>query len=495
MNKGKKFLSDLKLYSDYFKWQEDKGRYETWEEACDSILGGHKEKYSHLNIQEELETAKLQMYDKRVLASQRNLQYRYPQLKNNNERLFNCVGALFNKNDYFNKFFYILLSGCGLDFSLRKQFTSQLSNIQERTLGTKTFVVPDSIEGWADSLGVLMSSYFVDKQPFPEYAGHKIKFDYSLIRPKGAYISGGFRAPGPEGLKQSLEKIETLIDNWLIKEGNELRGILVYDIIMHAADAVLSGGVRRSATSILIDEDDEELKSAKLGDWRQENPQRARSNNAVGLYRNKFSYEDLDNIVKLNQGDNDLSFIFVHDEYEISNPCFTGDMSVLTNEGYKTFEDLEQEKEVSFIDALGNPNTGKVTCTGAKKVIELKFRNRPSIFCTPQHLFMTTEQEEVEAQDLKKKQIAPYLNQDFDLDVEFIKYGFLQGDGCLGRLSSKAHKGLEINLSQKDSDIATLFGIPLQNKVYINGFNEILQNLGFSSKPLPERELPLSLKD
>lgn len=321
MNKGKKFLSDLKLYSDYFKWQEDKGRYETWEEACDSILEGHKEKYSHLNIQEELETAKLQMYDKRVLASQRNLQYRYPQLKNNNERLFNCVGALFNKNDYFNKFFYILLSGCGLDFSLRKQFTSQLSNIQERTLGTKTFVVPDSIKGWADSLGVLMSSYFVDKQPFPEYAGHKIKFDYSLIRPKGAYISGGFRAPGPEGLKQSLEKIEALIDNWLIKEGNELRGILVYDIIMHAADAVLSGGVRRSATSILIDEDDEELKSAKLGNWRQENPQRARSNNAVGLYRNKFSYEDLDNIVKLNQGDNDLSFIFVHDEYEISNPC------------------------------------------------------------------------------------------------------------------------------------------------------------------------------
>jgi ribonucleoside-triphosphate reductase len=320
-NKGKKFLSDLKLYSDYFKWQEDKGRYETWEEACDSILDGHKEKYEDLNIQKELDLAREQMHDKRVLASQRSLQYRYPQLKNNNERLFNCVGALFNKNDYFNKFFYILLSGCGLDFSLRKQFTKQVSNIKERTLGTKTFVIPDSIEGWADSLGVLMSSYFVDKQSFPKYSGYKIKFDFSLIRLKGAYISGGFRAPGAEGLKQSLEKIESLIDNWISKEGSEVRGLLIYDIMMHAADAVLSGGVRRSATSILIDENDEELKGAKLGNWRQENPQRARSNNAVGLFRNKFSYEELNNIIELNQGDNDLSFIFVHDEYEISNPC------------------------------------------------------------------------------------------------------------------------------------------------------------------------------
>ena len=38
MQKGKKFLSDLKLHSDYFKWLEDKGRYETWEDACDNII-------------------------------------------------------------------------------------------------------------------------------------------------------------------------------------------------------------------------------------------------------------------------------------------------------------------------------------------------------------------------------------------------------------------------------------------------------------------------
>ena len=45
MQKGKKFLSDLKLHSDYFKWLEDKGRYETWEDACENIIDGHRKKY------------------------------------------------------------------------------------------------------------------------------------------------------------------------------------------------------------------------------------------------------------------------------------------------------------------------------------------------------------------------------------------------------------------------------------------------------------------
>jgi ribonucleoside-triphosphate reductase len=328
MNKGKKFLSDLKLYSDYFKWREDLGRYENWNEACESIMNGHRAKYSSevdsaewSKLSDLMEEAEKAIKEQLVLASQRNLQYRYPQIARNNERMYNCVGVLFDKNEYFQKCFHVLLSGCGLDFSLRERFISKLSPIYKRTLGTKTFVIPDSIEGWSDALGVLISSYLGDNQPFPEYAGYEIKFDYSLIREKGAMISGGFRAPGPEGLKQSLERIEALIDKWITTEGNEIRSILVYDIIMHAADAVLSGGVRRSACSVLIDPWDEEMVKAKMGNWRKENPQRARSNNAIGLIRGKFTKEDLQNIIGMNEGDNDISFIFVHDEFEVSNPC------------------------------------------------------------------------------------------------------------------------------------------------------------------------------
>lgn len=321
MQKGKKFLSDLKLHSDYLKWLEGEERYETWGDACEDIIEGHRKKYEGTDIEKYLEEAVVGMKEKLVLASQRNLQYRYEQVKAHNFRMYNCVGSLFNKNEWFQKYFYVLLCGCGLDFSVRRKFIAELSPIEKRGKGTKTFVINDSIEGWADAAGVLMSSYFTENQPFPEYAGYEIKFDYSLIREKGAFISGGFKAPGPDGLKQSLERIEKLIEAWMGKEGRIIRSILAYDIIMHLADAVLSGGVRRSACSVIMDDGDEEMIGAKLGNWRAENPQRARSNNAIGLIRGKFSKERMEEIVGMNQGDNEISFILVYDEYEVSNPC------------------------------------------------------------------------------------------------------------------------------------------------------------------------------
>ena len=245
MQKGKKFLSDLKLHSDYFKWLEDKQRYETWEDACENIIDGHRQKYVKYadNVEPYLQSAVESMKEQAVLASQRNLQYRYDQISKHNTRMFNCTSGHIARNRVFQEIFYLALSGCGFGGGLLIPFVNNLSKIQRRTLGTKTFYIEDSIEGWADSLGVLLSSYFADNQPFPEYAGYEVKFDYSLIREKGAFISGGFKAPGHEGLKQSLDKIETLTEKWISTEGNKIRPILAFDIICHSADAVLSGGV------------------------------------------------------------------------------------------------------------------------------------------------------------------------------------------------------------------------------------------------------------
>ena len=98
-------------------------------------------------------------------------------------------------------------------------------------------------------------------------------------------ISGGFVAPGPEGLARSITKIERLLTE-VAPEG-VLRPIDVYDVVMHAADAVLSGGVRRSATICLFSHDDEEMMAAKTGSWFHKNPQRARSNNSMMMLRDE----------------------------------------------------------------------------------------------------------------------------------------------------------------------------------------------------------------
>lgn len=322
MSKGKQFLSDLKLYSDYLKYDEDLGRYETWEEACDKVLNTHTMKYGK-KVGKYIEEIKGPYYNKELLVSQRNLQFRGEQILRNNSKLYNCCVTYAYSPDVFHKGFHILLSGTGLGVALKKKFVKQLPPISKRSQEVKFFEVPDSIEGWAEAAEVMISSFCKHPSLKEEFFGHQIKYDFSKIRPKGAMITGGFRAPGPDGLIQSLERIENLLKNYVgEEEEKEFKSIIAYDIFMHLSDAVLSGGVRRSAMNIIMDEDDQELINAKTGNWRSEHPWRARSNNSVGLIRNEFTKEDFRGLVDKNQGDNDIGFVFQDTEDQLFNPCF-----------------------------------------------------------------------------------------------------------------------------------------------------------------------------
>jgi ribonucleoside-diphosphate reductase alpha chain len=340
MTKGKEFISQLKLYSDYLKWDEKLGRYETWEEACDKVLNTHLVKYGNI-VEPYLDEVRESYYNKEFLSSQRNLQFRGESIFKHNTKMYNCTTTYAYSPDIFNRGFYVLLSGCGLGVSLKKKYYSQLPVLNKRTNGAKSFIIEDSIEGWAESIKVLISSYCKHQSLYPEYFGHQIKFEYGGIRPKGAYISGGFKAPGHEGLKLSIEKIEKLIDTKL--NGNDFidfSGIIAYDILMHLSDAVLSGGVRRSAMNILIDENDEELIKAKTGNWRTLEPQRARSNNSVGLMKGQFTEEKLNEFISYNQGDNDIGFVFMNHEDEIFNPCF--------EIGFNFYNEIKDKSESVF---------------------------------------------------------------------------------------------------------------------------------------------------
>lgn len=321
-NKGKEFISTLKLYSDYIKYDEKLGRYNTWEETIDDVLETHILKYGE-KVRPYLDEVKTSYYEKEFLASQRNLQFRGERILKNNARLYNCCVTYAYSPDVFNKGFFILLAGTGLGVSVKKKFVSQLPKLNRRDKGVKMFSIPDSTEGWAEAMKVLVSSYCQHPSLYDEFFQYQIKFDYSQIRPKGALITGGFRAPGPDGLKQSLERIEDMYNSYLGEEDSKVfKSLLVYDTFMHLSDAVLSGGVRRSAMNIIMDEDDEELVNAKTGNWRQTHPWRARSNNSVGLLRNTFSKEKFEHLVALNEGDNDLGFVFMSHEDDMFNPCF-----------------------------------------------------------------------------------------------------------------------------------------------------------------------------
>ena len=326
-NIGKKMLSESKFYMGYSRWDEVKNRYETWDEAVERVMNMHREKYKS-KMSPELEGlisfAEKAYKDKRVLGAQRALQFGGEQLFKHEARMYNCSVSHCDRPRFFQEAMYMLLCGCGVGFSVQHHHIAKLPKIHKRfAKKSKVFTVPDSIEGWADAFGVLSSSYFVGGGTFPEYEGCQVHFDFSKIRPKGSLISGGFKAPGTDGLREALVKCEALLEDLLkdSKEAIPLKPITAYDFVMHMSDAVLSGGVRRSATICLFSKTDKEMLNAKTGDWYITNPQRGRSNNSVMLIRDEVTREEWAEIMKSVKQVGEPGFIFTDNLEFCYNPC------------------------------------------------------------------------------------------------------------------------------------------------------------------------------
>ena len=319
------FLSQTKFYEGYSRFKDDEGRYETWDEAVDRVIEMHDKNYMNNNneLSPYLEEARTAYKEQRVLGAQRALQFGGEQLMKHQMRMYNCTSSYVNRPEFFGEVFYILLCGAGAGFSVQTHHIKKLPKIQNRTKQAKGYIVEDSIEGWASALDVLMSSFFVGGGKYPEYEGRRVYFDLSQIRPKGAKISGGFKAPGPNGLRRSLDKIEHLLQGIVLdsKEPIAIKPINAYDITMHAADAVLSGGVRRSATICLFSPDDEEMMNAKTGNWFMDNPQRGRSNNSAVIVRDKTTSEQFGKIMESVKQFGEPGFVFVESKEHTTNPC------------------------------------------------------------------------------------------------------------------------------------------------------------------------------
>lgn len=319
------FLSKTKFYEGYSRYKEDEGRYETWDEAVDRVIEMHENNYEDKDnaLRPFLEEAREAYKEQRVLGAQRALQFGGEQLLKHQMRMYNCTSSYADRPEFFGEYFYILLCGAGAGFSVQKHHIKKLPKIQARHKQAKGYIVEDSIEGWASALDVLLASYFVGGGKFPEYEGRRVFFDLTNIRPKGAKISGGFKAPGPEGLRKSLDKIELILQNLVIdaKDPIKMNPIHVYDICMHAADAVLSGGVRRSATICLFSPEDDEMMNAKTGNWFMDNPQRGRSNNSAVIVRDEATPETFAKIMESVKSFGEPGFYFTTSKEHTTNPC------------------------------------------------------------------------------------------------------------------------------------------------------------------------------
>jgi ribonucleoside-triphosphate reductase len=310
-------LAQCVFVAKYARYNPELKRRETYEEAIERMLAMHVTKYGDV-IAADLPLVRRMLLERKILPSGRALQFAGPAILKKNTRGYNCCFSHCSRPEFFSQAFWLLLCGCGVGFSVQRRHVEQLPTISptldELEFGIRTHIVEDTIEGWADAALALLQSYFEGFR--------NVYFDYSLIRPKGAPLSSSSgKAPGHEPLREALEAVRSLLESRVANGIARLRPVDCYDILMHLSGAVLSGGVRRSATICLFSVDDDEMINAKTGDWFERNPQRSRSNNSAVLVRGTSRREDFDRLIAATREMGEPGFVFVDDPDWGTNPC------------------------------------------------------------------------------------------------------------------------------------------------------------------------------
>lgn len=327
----------------------------------------------------------------------------------------NCSSTYVDRVRVFEEIMYLLLCGAGTGYSVQHIHTDRLPVPKgfDHSQPNELFTIPDSIEGWAEAVGKLMTAYY-DGLP-------DIDFDYSKIRPKGAFIRGGFSAPGPEPLKEAIEKIHSIVEK--IK-GRKLRPFELHYIICVLANSVVTGGVRRSAMISIFDADDVEMASCKTGAWITTMPELCRSNNSAAILPDT-SKEIFDKIYEFTKKYGEPGFVFIEKQDYVYNPCFTGETLVAVADGRNAVpikELSENGKEFpvysgKWVERAGrNSKSWKAEIkkaiafkTGEKEVIEVKLSDGTSFRCTPNHKLALSDGTYLEACKCVGKEIQPFF--------------------------------------------------------------------------------------
>lgn len=280
MNLENEILSNITVFSKYARFMKDFGRRETWEEICWRNADMHQRRYPHLK-DEIRNVYRDYVIPKKVLPSMRSMQFAGKAIERNPSRIYNCAYLPIEHPDAFSETMFLLLGGTGVGYSVQRRHIDRLPIVLGTKRKTRRYVIGDSIEGWADSVKVLVEAYFKGKlQPI---------FDFGDIRDKGTeLVTSGGKAPGPDPLRVCLAQVEAILHNAI---GRQLTDLECHDILCFIADAVLAGGIRRAAMIALFSPESIAMMECKSGSWWELNPQRSRANNSVVLLRGATSEE------------------------------------------------------------------------------------------------------------------------------------------------------------------------------------------------------------
>lgn len=264
--------SDFQQYihkSRYARWLPAEGRRENWEETVGRYV-------NNVVVPQDLpsentEAIRSAILKMDVMPSMRGLMTAGQALERDNVAMFNCSYLPVDHPRSFDEAMYILLCGTGVGFSVERQYVAKMPEVAEEFYTTSTVInVADSKIGWAKSVKELVSLLYQGMVPL---------WDVSKVRPHGAKLKTfGGRASGPEPL---VKLFKFLVTTFKGAAGRKLTSLECHDIMCKIGEAVVVGGVRRSAMISLSNLSDDRMRNAKTGQWWEANSQRSLSNNSV----------------------------------------------------------------------------------------------------------------------------------------------------------------------------------------------------------------------
>jgi len=266
-------LSELTFLTKYSRKKSD-GTKEKWYEVCRrciegmySILKDHcahqRTPWNEFKAQKAAQDAFDRMFHFKWTPPGRGMWAmgtEYVHLNQSNSSLNNCAfisteklstHSAYEATMPFARLMEMSMNGVGVGFDTKG--AGKLT-IWEPVGDPVGFVVPDTREGWADSISAQLESFFFkNRQP--------INFDYSEIRPSGAPLkSFGGTASGPGPLMDVHESINKQFSG---RHGEKITSRDIVDIMNKIGKAVVAGGARRSALIALGESDDDDYVNLK----------------------------------------------------------------------------------------------------------------------------------------------------------------------------------------------------------------------------------------
>lgn len=362
----------------------------------------------------------------------------------------------------------------------------------------EVFVVPDTREGWVESIGKLIDSYLIP-------GSRPTEQDVSLVRAYGEPIRGfGGVSSGPLPLTQGFAGIKDVLEKYV---GLPLDSVGITDVQNIIGKIVVAGNVRRTAEIAFAEPNDKAFRTMK--NWQINAVEtgavpppelREASEEDYNEYANhmydpvgeaiveKYKHEpwaykfggwrwasnnslfatvgmDYTEIAESIAGNGEPGLAWLDNMREYGrmkdgknfkdikalggNPCWTGDTMLLTKErGYQPIGELVGEsvsvwngQEWSAVEPFS---------TGVNYLVRVTLTDGTVLRCTEYHEFLTIEgfdndkQIRVKAADLTpgtklQKWQMPVLQDGEDYCESPYSQGFYSGDGTRGRTSSRLY--------------------------------------------------------